>query len=132
MGLSPECTSYLGRQVLVEPTWGHGWTMQVPDPSGWYPGIDPPDPFHMTVDWFSERRGEIVGGLGTIEQTGHVLDGHRVSFAVRHVGEVDFVRTPGHYNLIVGGTEPVPETGWPCDVGAPSIVGFGVIRDDSA
>ena len=132
MGLTPECSSYVGGQVLVEPVYGYGWTEQVPDSSGTYPSIDVPIPFHMTIDCLFESQGELMGGLGTIQESGHALDGHRISFSVRHRGQWDFVSKTAHYNLAVGSTERVADNGWLLAVGAPYLVGFGVIRDDAA
>jgi hypothetical protein len=132
VGLSSECRAYLGSQVLVEPVFGYGWRQQVPDSSGRYSEVEVPQPFHLIIDRFFDFKGELMGGLGTVVEPGHALDGLRVSFSARYQGAWDFLSRQSHYNLAVGSTERTTDNGWVLAVGLPALTGFGVIRDDAS
>ena len=132
MGLTQDCRSFIGHQLLCEPIYGYGWNQQIPDAGGNYPTIEVPWPFHMTVDRLFEVVTELRGGLGTIREPGHPLDSYRISFSTRHVGEWDFTSQVADYNLQIGVMERASDEGWLFAVGGPSLVGFGSIRADAA
>lgn len=132
MGLSLECQSYVGNQVLVDPYYGYGWNQQVPDYWGVFPDVDVPQPFHMVIDRLLSVGGELRGGLGTVREPGHALDGNRVSFSTRHTGEWNFTDRCGEYNLSVGSVEQLTVDGRFIVTGLPALTGFGNIRDDVA
>lgn len=131
MGLTPECEKYVGRSVLVEPIYGYGWTQQIETPTGAYPEVELPRPFHVRIDRLFDFAGEMRGGIATVQEEGHPLDGKRVAFSTRTLGTWDFASKIAHYNLHVGTVERVTDKGWILAVGEPALVGFGQIRDDA-
>jgi hypothetical protein len=131
VALAADSERYLGRQLLVEPEYGHGWNAQIPT-SGWYPEVEVPPTFHFVIERFFRFEGSLRGGIGTIHESGHALDGLLLGFSARYTGEHHFAGEGVRCNLTVGTQTRVAENGWLFAVGAPALVGFGVLRDDAA
>ena len=128
MALVLTCETYVGRRLLVEPHFGYGWNAQVTSP---YPDVQVPAEFHFVPQRFFRFEGRLMGGIGTIGEHGHPLDGLLLGFAARHTLDRDFVADPVICNLTIGCEERVAENGWLLAVGPPNIVGFGRLRDDT-
>jgi hypothetical protein len=128
VALKADCEVYLGRQLLVEPEYGYGWNSQV---SSTYREVEVPAKFHFVVDRFFHFGGTLMGGIGTIQEPGHALDGLRLGFSARHMAERDFVKDPVTCNLTVGSETRESANGWLLAVGSPALVGFGRVRDDA-
>ena len=131
MGLTSECEAYVGRRLLVEPQYGYGWNAQVDTHAGAYPAVDVPPPFHLTVDRFFKVNGALIGGIGTVEEAGHSLNGLKVGFSSRHTVDRDFVSDPVTCNLTIGAEESESKDGWLLAVGPPGLAGFGRLVDDA-
>jgi hypothetical protein len=69
-------------------------------------------PFHVVITRLFEWDGELRGGMATIQERDHELDGLRVAFSTRHVGEWNFTSRPGLYNVTVGAEEIETADGW--------------------
>jgi hypothetical protein len=128
VALKADCELYYGRQLLVEPEHGYGWNSQVTSP---YREVEVPAKFHFVVDRFFHFGGALMGGIGTIQEPGHALDGLRLGFSARHTAERDFVEDPVTCNLTVGSETRESANGWLLAVGPPALVGFGKVRDDA-
>ena len=96
-----------------------------------YPDVQVPTKFHFVVDRFFHIHGALTGGVGTIQEARHDLDGLRLGFSARHAIDRDFVRDPVTCNLTVGSDIHESTEGWLFAVGAPALVGFGKVRDDA-
>ena len=131
MALAANCENYLGRRLLVEPQHGYGWNAQVVTSGGWYPDVEVPDNFHFVIERFFRFEGSLMGGIGTIQEPGHALNGLLVGFSMRHLRDGDFGLGPVTCNLTVGSETRVADNGWLLAVGAPALVGFGSLRDDA-
>jgi hypothetical protein len=83
------------------------------------------------IDRFFRFEGTLMGGIGTIREPGHPLDGLHLGFSARHTIDRDFVNDPVHCNLTVGREERTSENGWLLAVGPPALIGFGRLRDDT-
>jgi hypothetical protein len=128
VALKSDCEVYIGRRLLVEPEYGHGWNSQVTTP---FREVEVPTRFHFVVDRFFYYRGALMGGIGTIQEPGHALNGLRLGFSARHTTERDFTENPASCNLTVGSETRASADGWVLAVGPPALVGFGKVRDDA-
>jgi hypothetical protein len=126
--LKADCELYLGRQLLVEPEYGYGWNSQA---TPTYCEVEVPAKFHFVVDRFFHFGGALMGGIGTIHEPGHALDGLRLGFSARDTTERDFAGDRVTCNLTVGSETRESVNGWLLAVGPPALVGFGTVRDDA-
>lgn len=131
MGLTPDCRSYVGRTVLIAPFYGWGWDFGSQARYTSYDDVDRAGPFHAVITRFFEWEGELRGGIGTVQERGHALDGLRVAFSTRHVGEWNFTSQPGQYNVTVGAEELETAEGWLHAGGSGTMQGYASIRDDA-
>lgn len=132
MALKRDCERYLSERVLVEPQYGYGWNSQKITQGGSYSDVPIPPPFRMLIQRFFEMEGQLAGGVGRISEEGHALDGLLVGFAGRHKEERDFVEHPVTCTLTVGSSILETRNGSLLAVGAPALVGFGILRDARA
>lgn len=128
MALTESCETYVGKELLVEPETGYGWSAQV---AGSYPQVELPTPFHFVVERFFRFDNALMGGIGTVREPGHPLHTLRIGFSARHAIDRDFIIDPVLCNLTVGSETRTSQNGWLLAVGAPALVGFGRLRDDT-
>lgn len=96
---------YVGQIVCARPVYGWGWGKGSDDGMNSHP-IDVPPSFHFRLteffDWNNERRG----GIGQIEQSGHIYDGQWMLFYTRLCGCFDFIHKISDYNFHIGVNHP--------------------------
>lgn len=126
MALTGGCREYLGKEVVVRPFYGWGWTRNDPNlPPLTYEEMAGPAPFRAVVGAFFAQDGELCGGTGIIRDAGHPLDGQCVVFSTRHVGTFEFTAADVDYNIAVGHALMPGES--PTIAGLPNLTGWGHI-----
>lgn len=117
--LEATCDQYVGRTLIVEPHYGHGWYHPSGGPFGDH-GV--PTPFHLRVERVYSYKDERRGVLARVTEPGFVYDGFWLVSMTRHIGVWNFTDRPATYNLLLCPEEPVegkeedsPEYGklWP-------------------
>lgn len=130
--LEAGCDKYVGRTLIVEPHYGHGWYHPFGDHKV-------PTPFHLRVERVYLYKGKRRGVLAQVTEAGFVYDGFWLVSMTRHVGEWNFTDRPASYNLLlcpevpIEGKEDSPEYGklWPVWhlQGQTQASGFGRIAE---
>ena len=135
--LDDSVLEFIGRPVAARTIYGWGWGEGHDDGTDSAP-VDVALSFQFRVaeffDWNQVRRG----GIGHIEQLGHIYDGHWVLFYTRVCGFFDFVHKIADYNFHIGRNRPslYPPTkeprmaeAWPlpCFPACTSVWGYGRI-----
>ena len=135
--LEAACDQYVGRTLIVEPHYGHGWYHPPGGPFGDH-GV--PTRFHLRVERVYSYKDERRGVLAQVTEPGFVYDGFWLVSMTRHIGVWNFTDRPATYNLLLCPEEPVegkeedsPEYGklWPVWHlrGKPQASGFGRIAE---
>ena len=103
--LDDSVLEFVGRLVAARTIYGWGWGEGHDDRTDSVP-VDMPPSFQLRVaeffNWNQERRG----GIGRVEQSGHVYDGHWLLFYTRVCGCFDFVQKIADYNFHIGRDRP--------------------------
>lgn len=135
--LDDSVLEFAGRLIAARTIHGWGWAEGHDDREDSVP-VEMPPSFVFRVsefyDWNQERRG----GIGRIEQAGHIYDGHWLLFYTRVCGSFDFVQKIADYNLHIShgrpslyppSKEPRMAVAWPlpCFGDCPSVWGYGRI-----
>jgi hypothetical protein len=135
--LEAGCEKYVGRTLIVEPHYGHGWHHPPGGPFGDH-GV--PTPFHLCVERAYAYKGERRGVVARVTEPGFLYEGFWLVSMTRHVGVWNFTDRPATYNMLLCPEEPVegkeedfPEYGklWPVWhlQGKPQASGFGRIAE---
>lgn len=131
------CEEYVGRTLIVEPYYGHGWYHPSGGPFGDH---EIPPPFHFRIERLYSYKGEGRGVLAHVTEPGFVYHGFWLVSMTRHLGKWNFTDRPANYNLLLCPEEPIegneqdsPEYGqlWPVWHlrGQPQASGFGRIAE---
>ena len=103
--LDDSVMEFIGRQVSAKTLYGWGWVEGRGDRTD-SRTVEVPESFQFRVveffDWNQERRG----GIGRIEQPGHIYDAQWVLFYTRVCGCFDFVRNIAYYTFHIGRNRP--------------------------
>ena len=124
MGLEISTLEYRGRQVVVKPVYGWGWSRldapETPVPAE-VNGV--PSPFRARIHEFFGFNRELRGVVARIEEPYHIYDGLWTVFYTRVGGTLDFTERLPYCNIEIGVGAPIGE--WPEIVsGSPRIGGY--------
>jgi hypothetical protein len=138
MPLRKECSQYVGRDLLVLPYYGWGWSR--PDLSG--PDPEPngnmgPEPFRLTVEALVHCADQLVGASGVVAEPGHRFDRYWCCFYLRSTDEHDFTTKPGDSMIWISQkqlpVQPLPEKAlyqWVTfDKSSPCWCGYGMAAE---
>ena len=141
--LDQSCTKYTGHLLTVEVHYGWGWQGRMSKASSKvYEPMEEPSNFHLRVNYFFPWQNVLRGGVGRIEEEGHIYDNFWIVFYTRPLGKYDFTDNITTYSMQIGPDEPwmlpPPENPeldepWPCweFSGVPKLLGFGVVTTDA-
>ena len=135
--LDDSVLGFINQLVYARPMYGWGWGEDNGDRKDILP-VEVPPPLQLRIAEFFDWNGERRGGLGQIEEPGHVYHGQWLLFYTRHVGRFDFTHNISYYNFHIGQTRPSlyppakdPEMGaaWPlpCFTDCTPVWGYGQI-----
>ena len=135
--LDDSALEFVGRPVAARTIYGWGWAEGHDDRTDSVP-VDVPPSFHFRVVEFCDWNGERRGGIGHIDQAGHIYDGHWLLFYTRVCGCFDFVLKIADYNFHIGRNrpslyrptkDPMMAKAWPLPrfVDCSSVWGYGQI-----
>lgn len=103
--LDESVLEYIGRVVFARTGFGRGWGEGHDEREDSVPvEVAPSFQFRLAefYDWNDERRG----GIGRIEQPGHIYNGHWMLFYTRVCGCFNFVDQITYYNFHIGRNRP--------------------------
>jgi len=135
--LDDSVLEFVDRLAAARTFYGWGWGEGHDDRTDSL-HVDVPPSFQFRIaeffDWNQERRG----GIGRIEQPGHIYDGHWLLFYTRVCGCFDFLQKIADYNFHIGRNrpslylptkEPRMAEAWPlpCFPDCSSLWGYGRI-----
>jgi len=103
--LDDSVIEFVGQQAWARPIYGWGWTEGKEGRTNTVP-VDVPTPFPFRVSEFFHWNGERRGGIGHIEQAGHIYDTYWLLFYTRQVGCFDFLQKIASYNFHIGKNRP--------------------------
>lgn len=135
--LDDSVLEFIGNLAAAKTIYGWGWVEGSDDRTDSAP-VEVPPSFEFRLSEFFEWNQERRGGIGQIEQSGHIYDGHWLLFYIRICGCFDFVHKIADYNFHIGRNRPTlyPSTkdprmaeAWPlpCFPACSSVWGFGRI-----
>lgn len=86
--------------------------------------------FRMRIEGFWDYLGKRYGGIGRVEQEGHILDTFWIVFSVSKVDTFNFSDPKHHYHITVGPEKPIFwRSRWPVlDKGSPRLQGMANIK----
>lgn len=112
-GLDMEVDSYIGKILWCRPFYGWGWASSKN-------GLGPrhtdyiPKPFRFRLERICCFEDERRGGVGVIQEPGHLNNYFWIVFSLRHAGRGNFTDHVAHYNISIAENPPVDnENGWP-------------------
>lgn len=135
MPFDVECSEYIGKRMFVLPYYGCGWGYEDGSPTAGLADSIGPEPFHLVLDTFIYRQGQIVGGIGKIREAQHKYDGMWGAFCLRMLGNYNFTTTPGEFMIWIGRDRPVAKADFSDAVyrwielgtASPKLSGYGTV-----
>jgi len=103
--LDDSVTDFVGKHACARPVYGWGWGEGNDERTDTVP-VEVPSPFMFRVSEFFDWNGERRGGIGRIEQAGHIYEGYWLLFYTRQVGCFDFSWRIANYNFHIGRNRP--------------------------
>ena len=103
--LDDSVLEFIGKRIFARTFYGWGWAEGDNERTNSVP-VKVPTSFHFQIvefiDWNDERRG----GIGHIEEPGHIYDGYWLLFYMRQCGCFDFFSKIADYNFHIGRNRP--------------------------
>jgi hypothetical protein len=135
--LDDSVLDFLGVNVYAHSIYGWGWSEAGEDHTGIVP-VQMPGGFHFKLSEFFDWNGERRGGIGHIEELGHVYNDFWILFYGREIGHYNFTSILQHYNFHIGqyrptlyptAKDPRMAEAWPLPYfkDCRSVWGFGLI-----
>ena len=103
--LDDSVLEFVGKSACTRPIYGWGWAEGADDRAETVP-VEVPNSFSFIVAEFFHWNDSRRGGIGQIEEPGHVYHGYWFLFYTRHVGCFDFLHRIGDYNFHIGRNRP--------------------------
>jgi len=140
MPLTQNCKEHIGRNLLVVPYYGYGWSRQDDGAPPKKP-LDKlgPEPFYLRVDEFISCENQLMGMTGIIAEPMHEFNSNWCCCLLRNTDDSDFTAHPGQYMIWIAQKKlqvdpmPYPEKAlgqWiKFDKSEFCLCGFGVVAE---